>query len=198
MGTELVNEPALWELARGGDSGAFAMVYDRHRDRVFGQALRLMRSSHDAEDVTAMVFLELWRRRKTVTLVNETLIGWLLVTTNNVSHNFVRSMRRYKAVIDRIPPAEPDGTHDFDRVDEEIDSARRGRSVGSAFAQLSANDQNIITLCVLEGFSLAEAAVALRIPVGTVKSRLSRAKQRLSALTTHEVERTAIASGGAK
>jgi len=198
MGTELVNEPALWELARGGDSGAFAMLYDRHRDRVFGQALRLMRTTHDAEDVTAVVFLELWRRRKTVTLVNETVIGWLLVTTNFVAHNFVRSMRRYRAVIDRIPPAELEGDEEFERIDEQMDSSARGRGVNSAFAQLSPNDQNIITLCVLEEFSLAEAASALRIPVGTVKSRLSRAKQRLSTLTTEAMDRTAITSGGAK
>jgi len=198
MGTERVNEPALWELARGGDSGAFAMLYDRHRDRVFGQALRLMRSTHDAEDVTAVVFLELWRRRRTVTLVNDTLIGWLLVTTNHVAHNFVRSMRRYKAVIDRIPPAQLEGGLEFDRIDEQIDSSARGRGVTSAFAQLSQNDQNIITLCVLEEFSLAEAASALHIPVGTVKSRLSRAKQRLSSLTTEAMSRTAITTGGAK
>jgi len=198
MGTERVNEPALWELARGGDSGAFAMLYDRHRDRVFGQALRLMRSTHDAEDVTAVVFLELWRRRRTVTLVNDTLIGWLLVTTNHVAHNFVRSMRRYKAVIDRIPPAQLEGGLEFDRIDEQIDSSARGRGVTSAFAQLSQNDQNIITLCVLEEFSLAEAASALHIPVGTVKSRLSRAKQRLSSLTTEAMSRTAITAGGAK
>jgi hypothetical protein len=83
MGTHYVDEPALWELARAGDSAAFAMLFDKHRDRVFGHALRSMRPPHDAEDVTAMVFLELWRRRKAVTLVNETLIGWLLVTTNN-------------------------------------------------------------------------------------------------------------------
>lgn len=197
MGTELVDEPALWELARGGDSGAFAILYDKHRDRVFGQALRLLRSNHDAEDVTAVVFLELWRRRKSVTLVNGTVIGWLLVATNNVSHNFARSIRRYKAVIDRIPPSEVGG-REFDRVDEKLDSASGGRIIGSAFAQLSANDQNIITLCVLEEFSLSEAASALRIPLGTVKSRLSRAKQRLSVLTTEAMERTAIASGGAR
>jgi RNA polymerase sigma-70 factor (ECF subfamily) len=174
------------------------MLYDRHRDRVFGQALRLMRTTHDAEDVTAVVFLELWRRRKTVTLVNETVIGWLLVTTNYVAHNFVRSMRRYRAVIDRIPPAELEGDEEFDRIDEQMDSSARGRGVNSAFAQLSPKDQNIITLCVLEEFSLAEAASALRIPVGTVKSRLSRAKQRLSTLTTEAMDRTAITSGGAK
>lgn len=198
MGTELVNEPALWELARGGDSGAFGMLYDRHRDRVFGQALRIMRSAHDAEDVTAVVFLELWRRRKSVNLVNDTLIGWLLVTTNNMCKNLVRSMRRYKAVIDRIPPSELEPSMEFDRVDEELDSIARGRHVTSAFAQLSTNDQNIITLCVLEEFSLAEAAEALRIPVGTVKSRLSRAKQRLSELTSDSFDRTTITTGGAK
>jgi RNA polymerase sigma-70 factor (ECF subfamily) len=198
MGTHYVDEPALWELARAGDSAAFAMLFDKHRDRVFGQALRSMRSPHDAEDVTAMVFLELWRRRKAVTLVNETLIGWLLVTTNNVAHNFVRSMRRYKGVIDRIPAAEDAGHEEFDRADERIDSSARGRSVNSAFARLSANDQNVITLCVLEELSLAEAATALRVPIGTVKSRLSRAKQRLSALTTEELGETVIASGGAK
>jgi RNA polymerase sigma factor (sigma-70 family) len=198
MGTERIDEPALWELAREGDATAFASLFDRHRDRVFGQALRLMRSPHDAEDVTAMVFLELWRRRSSVQLVNDTIVGWLLLATNNVAHNFSRSMRRYKAVIERIPPSQDVDSEPFDRVDARIDGSARGRGVNSAFARLSANDQNVITLCVLEEMTLPEAAAALGVPLGTVKSRLSRAKQRLSVLTTEELGETVIASGGVK
>ena len=50
------------------------------------------------------------------------------------------------------------------------------------FNRLSAGDQNILTLCVLEELTTAEAALALRVPIGTVKSRLSRAKKRMAEL----------------
>ncbi|MGA1837363.1 sigma-70 family RNA polymerase sigma factor [Herbiconiux sp. 11R-BC] len=173
-----------WAAARGGDSAAFAAVFDAHRDRVFGQALRLLRSPHDAEDATALVFLEAWRRRNAVRVVDGSVIGWLLVTTNNVVHNLERSRRRYRAALERLPLPRIDEQPDHaDAVGERLDRAGRDERVRSAFASLSAADQNVITLCVLEELSMSEAAEVLGVPAGTVKSRLSRAKSRLAGLT---------------
>lgn len=69
-------------------------------------------------------------------------------------------------------PAEPQPDHTIDV---------EGSDVVAALARLSLTDRRIIVLCVLEGYSIREAGTALNIPEGTVKSRLSRAKQRLKA-----------------
>jgi RNA polymerase sigma-70 factor (ECF subfamily) len=175
------NEYAVWARAVEGDAGAFGELFDEHRDRVFGHALRALASRHDAEDATAIVFLELWRHRRRVRVVNGSVIGWLLVTTNNVCRNQARSNRRYRLALSKLSPA---GSHPdpSDELGVELDRARSAPGVREVFAQLNARDQDILTLCVLEELTTAEAALALRIPIGTVKSRLSRAKNRMAEL----------------
>ncbi|MFF1875568.1 RNA polymerase sigma factor [Kitasatospora herbaricolor] len=187
MDTAGFDEADAWSKARDGDSASFAALFDRHRDRVFGQALRLLGAPHDAEDVTAMVFLEAWRRRDAVRVVDGSIIAWLLVTTNYTIRNHTRSARRYRIALSKLPTPEPqpDGTPE---VDDAFDNDGRARVVRQAFAALAPHDQDVVTLCILEELPLAEAAAVLRIPVGTVKSRLSRAKRRLGDLALAQLE----------
>ncbi|WP_310163095.1 RNA polymerase sigma factor [Arthrobacter sp. BE255] len=169
----------LWSRVLDGDGSAFAELFVLHRDRVFGHSLRLVRSSHEAEDITAMVFLEAWRCRSSVRLVNESIIGWLLVTTTNVARNRIRSSLRYEQLIRKLPRAEmaPDLG---DSVADAVDQDRRSQLLHRAYRSLGRKDQEIIVLCVLEEMSTTDVSRLLRIPPGTVKSRLSRAKQKLA------------------
>lgn len=166
--------------ARGGDPEAFGQLFDLHRDRVFRHALRTTASIHDAEDVTGMVFLEAWRRRESIRDVEGSVIGWLLVTANNVARNFSRSSRRYGHLLAGLPlPGHtPDHSH---AVDDRLDSDPRRAALRTALLNLPPRDQDILSLCVLEELTTAQAAEVLRVAPGTVKSRLSRAKARLTA-----------------
>jgi RNA polymerase sigma-70 factor (ECF subfamily) len=77
----------------------------------------------------------------------------------------------------------PEGTHESDPADDITDrlaSAQSAAAVRTAFRGLRRQDQEILTLCVLEGLSMADAGQALDIPAGTVKSRLSRAKAKFA------------------
>lgn len=188
------DEPEHWARARMGDAVAFGLLFDTYRDRVFGQALRQTKSTHDAEDVTALVFLEAWRRRSSVRIVNGSIVAWLLVTTNFVVKNIARTHRRHRAAMATLPPPEPSPDFAPD-VDERLDSAERLAIAREGFARLSKNDQDVITLCVIEEMTIGQAAETLGVPPGTVKSRLSRAKQRLADVVS---ESTASALGGAR
>lgn len=172
-------EAETWVRAVSGDPEAFGAIFDLHRDRVFGHSLRLVGSVPDAEDVTALVFLEAWRRRAAVRVVDGSIIGWLLVTANYVVRNQSRTLHRHQIAMAKFPPAVPQSDH-ADSVLLRLDDRARSSHVRSAFAQLSQRDQDVLTLCVLEELSLTHAAIALRVPIGTVKSRLSRAKRRLA------------------
>lgn len=183
MRTDETGEPAILDRARRGDPEAFGELFDLHRDRVFRHALRMTRSVHDAEDVTGMVFLEAWRRRDAVLVVDGSAIGWLLVTTNNVSRNLSRSIRRYRHTLSTLPLPEDSPDHS-DAVDVRLDSHPQLTALRQALARLPRRDQDILSLCVIEELSTADAAAVLNIPTGTVKSRLSRAKARLSASLT--------------
>lgn len=159
-----------WRLAIEGDGEAFGRVFDRHRDRVFRHSVGIVPNSADADDVVAVVFLEAWRRRERVRFVDSSLLPWLLVTATNASRNLSRSSRRYRQLLDRLPPGEPSPDHaeSFDDGD-----------ASAALRRLPASQQEVVTLCVVEELSEAEAARILGVPPGTVKSRLSRAKRRL-------------------
>jgi RNA polymerase sigma-70 factor (ECF subfamily) len=177
----MTDDEVLWRAARGGDPAAFEAVYERHRDRVFGQASRLLRSRVEAEDVTALVFLEAWRRRDAVRSVDGSVLPWLLVTTNHVVQNATRTARRHRRALDRIAglaPTEAGVDSGFERVDD----AGSVAAVRRAFAALRVDERDVLTLCVVHEFPMAAAAATLGVPVGTVKSRLSRAKRRLAAL----------------
>ena len=191
------NEYELWARAVEGDAGAFGEIFDLHRDRVFGHALRALASRHDAEDVTAIAFLELWRHRRRVRVVNGSIIGWLLVTANYTARNSSRTRRRYEEMLRRIPL--PGDTEDHaDEVGARIDEEDRAATIRESFSRLSKKDQDVITLCVLEEMSVAQAAQTLGVPQGTVKSRLSRARQKLAIETGAKQDEQTILEGGAK
>jgi RNA polymerase sigma-70 factor (ECF subfamily) len=188
------DEPALLARARAGDPDAFGDLFDLHRDRVFRHALRLTPSVHDAEDVTGMVFLEAWRRREALREVDGSVIGWLLVTANNINRNFSRSRRRYQHVL-TVLPLQGNAPDHSDAVDDRLDSDPQRSALRSALPRLSRRDQDVLSLCVIEELSTAEAAAVLQVPPGTVKSRLSRAKARLASLL-HETTPLASMEGG--
>lgn len=171
----------LWSRVLDGDGSAFAELFVLHRDRVFGHSLRLVRTPSEAEDITAMVFLEAWRCRSKVRLVNDSVIGWLLVTTTNVARNRIRSNLRYEQLIRKLPRAETAPDHG-DSVADAVDQDQRSQLLHRAYRSLGRRDQEILALCVIEEMSTAEVSQLLRIPPGTVKSRLSRAKQKLAQL----------------
>ncbi|MFB9746165.1 RNA polymerase sigma factor [Leifsonia shinshuensis] len=184
-----MNEPQTdeWLLQRAidGDGDAFADLFRRHRDRLFRHVLRLVAAPADAEDIVGLAFAEAWRKRRSVTFIDASLLPWLLVTGANLARNSSRARRRHDALLARLPqPAVvPDPAIEVvDRVHGSEVSAR----VRESFDRLSERDRQILSLCVLEELSTADAAAILRVPAGTVKSRLSRARRRLADLITHD------------
>ena len=99
------DETAVWSAALSRDERAFGVLFDRHRDRVFRHAARLVEYRAEAEDVTAAAFFELWRRRDAVRVVDGSVLPWLLVTATNLSRNASRGTRRYHAMLAGFPGA---------------------------------------------------------------------------------------------
>ena len=160
-----------WGLVLEGDGEAFGRIFDRRKAQVRRQARRLLDRNADVEDVVAVVFLETWRRRYDAKLVDGSLLPWLLATALNVARNSRRNSRRYEGFLAGLPQPLPAS----DPAD-----AFGDRPVLIALRGLPLPDQQVLTLCVLEGWSERDAAAALGVAPGTVKSRLHRAKRRLA------------------
>lgn len=193
-----VTDEALWSRSVASDGEAFGLLFDRHRDRVYGHARRLLEHRHDAEDVTAAAFLELWRRRDAVRLVEGSVLPWLLVTTTNLSRNSRRGARRYRDFLNRLPrpgtspdPADQafarEPLHDLDP------------RVAAELRRLKPQDLRLVSLVVFDDVPLAEAAALLSLSEAAAKSRLQRARQRLrDALADHAPAPHPIKPAGAE
>ncbi len=174
-------EAERWSAASAGSGEAFAALFDLHRDRVYRHALRLLGNVDDAEDVTAGAFLELWRRRAAVRLVEGSVLPWLLVTTTNLSRNTARSLRRYRRLLRSLPRSEPAGAAG-ELAEAHLGASESERQVREALRSLSATDAALVAMTAFEGFSPSEAASALGISDGAARTRLHRARARIASV----------------
>lgn len=183
MGNVEKDEDGLWSRSLSGDGEAFGALYDRHRDRVFRHAYRLSGNHHDAEDIMAAAFLELWRRRAMVRIVDGSVVPWLLVTTTNMARNNGRAALRYRRLLDSLPRREESlGATEPDFVSSPQETL--DQDLASALATLNAEDLHLVSLVVFEDYSLAAAAAVLNLTPGAAKTRMHRARQRMKAAMT--------------
>jgi RNA polymerase sigma-70 factor (ECF subfamily) len=173
------DEATAWAAVLDDNGDAFAAMFDLHRDRVYHLALRMTANVHDAEDVTAGAFLELWRRRKAVRVVDGSVLPWLLVTTTNLSRNLTRGLRRYRTFIAALPRVDVAQSAE-DIALKQMEQLEKARKVRDALRGLSSSDAALITLTMFEHYSPAQVAAALGIADGAARTRLHRARTRMA------------------
>ncbi|MFI5823689.1 RNA polymerase sigma factor [Streptomyces rishiriensis] len=167
---------------RAGESSAFAELFDSYSRAVYNHAFRLTADWSVAEDVMAATFLEAWKLRDRVDPEGGSLRPWLLGIATNTARNQYRSNRRYRAAANAAAAAELSVADHADEVADRVDDRRRLATALTALAALRRPEREVITLCLGEGLDYEAAAEALGIPVGTVASRLSRARKKVRAL----------------
>ncbi len=168
----------LWRRAQAGDPAAFADLFDRHADTVYRYALVRLRRRDWAEDVVSYVFAEAWRQRSRIELTDATLRPWLLAVARNRANRTWRDHVRRQELADRttgIPVADH-----AEGVAASIDADAALGRVLDALASLPDAPRETLTLHVWGELSHEQIAVAMGVSVGTVKSRLSRARSRLA------------------
>ncbi|WP_405755465.1 RNA polymerase sigma factor [Streptomyces sp. NBC_01411] len=164
---------------REGDPAALAEAFREHADAVYRHALWSTGNWATAQDVVSLTYLEAWRSRERLR-PEETgsLRPWLLGIATNVLRNTARSARRHQRALARMPRA--DIVADFaEEVTGRLADAERLAAAKAALEGLRRTEREVFTLCVWGGLDYASAAEALGIPVGTVRSRLSRARAKL-------------------
>jgi RNA polymerase sigma-70 factor, ECF subfamily len=179
----------IWRALCGGDASALTAIYERHADAVYNFAFRRTASWSTAEDAVQATFTTLWRRAREGALTPLRLPSarpLLLTMAGHECANLRRSQRRRAALLGRLRPG-PDTADHAPQVAERLDDERRMSEVRRAMRRLSPAQQEAIELVVWAELPVAEAASVLGVAEGTVKSRLSRGRQRLSALLRVDV-----------
>ncbi|WP_308120244.1 RNA polymerase sigma factor [Streptomyces bambusae] len=168
------------------DHQLFADLYDAHARAVYAYAVRMTADRAGAEDIVSLTFLEAWRLRDTLGTVTGQR-AWLFGVATNVIRNSRRAARRHRSAMARLPP--PDTAPDVaDAVVSRIADTTQARAALAALGRLRRTDREVLLLCVWSGLSHDEVAQACGVTVGTVRSRLSRARARLRKLTLTEEE----------
>ncbi|MBT8159638.1 MULTISPECIES: RNA polymerase sigma factor [Arthrobacter] len=173
-----VSDQVLWDRSVAGDADAFGDLFVRHRDAVYNYCFRRTASWDAAEDLTSAVFLEVWRGRRQLSLDRGSALPWLIGTASNLVRSRMRSAARRFAIERRAAPR-GEVTDPADDLAEHIDSERQMAVVLAAIRRLPRGEQEVLAACVFAELDYKAAAAALHVPIGTVRSRLSRARARL-------------------
>lgn len=174
------SDESLWARVGADDPEAFGLLYERHARAIYNYCFRMTGSWSSAEDLLSIVFLEAWRRRRKE-LAEGLVLPWLYGIAVNVVRNHRRSERRFSLAVRRLPQEAPEP--DFSESSEErLDDERQMREALALVEKLPRREREILVLCSWMGLSYEDAARALDVPVGTVRSRLSRGRARLREL----------------
>jgi RNA polymerase sigma-70 factor (ECF subfamily) len=171
-----LDDADLWELSTS-DREAFGEIFRRHARAVFAICYWRTGDAAMAEDVTSVVFLEAWRRRDLVVLEQRSALPWLLGVANHTSRNATRSLRRYTQALKRLDGHRPLPTDDV--VIDRIEAETSLKMVNGVVRDLSEQEREIVLLVFWSGLSYEATSVALGVPVGTVRSRVSRTRRKL-------------------
>src|ERR1700747_3663455 len=160
------------------DVSAFEELYDRHSRLVYALVLRILQQATTAEEVVQDVFLQLWRNTAQYDVSRGSFVPWLLAMARNRALDQLRlkseRQRRREDQTDELPPVVT--IPDFEGS---LDEKRRATRVRELMNSLSPQQRRAIELAYFEGLSHSEIAIALKEPLGTVKSWIRNGLLRL-------------------
>jgi len=166
----------LVRRARAGSRQALTDLILRYQSKVVQWAARIVRSADDARDVSQEVFLRVFRSLPEYRGESE-FSTWVWRITFNLSLNWrERIMGRFLPLGEEAEAALPDPGPG---PEELLRAARRSEAVRAAVLRLPAHFQVVVVLYYFRGLTYEQTAGALKVPVNTVKTHLSRAKARL-------------------
>jgi RNA polymerase sigma-70 factor (ECF subfamily) len=182
--TSAADDERLVRAAANGDRAALGVLYDRYAPSMLAVAQRVLGAPREAEDLVHDVFLEAWHRARHYEPTRGTVRTWLMMRLRSRAIDRQRAMQRGRRV-DLEVSALSERTAETSEPPTPGDAG----TLRGYLLELSAEHQAVLDLGYFGGLSCAEIAQRLKLPIGTVKSRMSRAIAQLR-------ERVLNAEGG--
>ncbi len=164
----------LLKRVHSGDHSAFTQLMGSHEDRVFSVCLRIMGDRENALDATQETFLTVFR--KAGQFKGDAAFGtWVYRIAVNTCYDLLRKQKRRRSA----PLPEDHDPADLTAT-EQVESAALRPELAAALASVRHDFRAAVVLVDIEGLSIAQAAEALGVPAGTVKSRVFRGRKILA------------------
>lgn len=159
-------------LARiaGGDEAAFGQLYDELAPRVLGLVRRLLVDHAQSEEVTQEIFLEIWQNAPRYEASKGGATTWIFTMAHRRAVDRIRSSQAGRDRDVRIGIR--DYESDYDNVADTVETTIENERVKKAMSQLTELQRQAITLAYYGGYSHSEVAEKLKVPIGTIKTRL--------------------------
>jgi len=179
-----MDETALVQSAQNGDLDSFNTLILHYQDRVFNVALRILGDEDIAQDAAQEAFISAFRSISSFR--GGSFKAWLLRTVTNACYDELRRQKRRPTT-----PLEPE-TGDGEEMDsprwladpnmtpaEQSEADELEHAIQHCLDTLPTDFRTVVVLADIQGMNYNEVAIAARIPLGTIKSRLARARLRL-------------------
>jgi RNA polymerase sigma-70 factor, ECF subfamily len=169
---ERLADEELMPLIGEKDAGAFEVFYDRHGAAAYSLAYRIVGERAAAEDVTQEAFVSIWRSGARYDRARGSVRSWTLGIVRNRAIDLLRSRSGKAPKLGFDDEAALEQRPSGDSTDEEALRRETTRELRGALGQLPGEQSKVIELAYFGGFSQAEIAAMLGVPLGTVKGRM--------------------------
>lgn len=170
----MMDEDKIVQRARRGDAAAFEQLVTAYRDRVYRLALRLCGNGADADEAAQEAFLAAWKGLPNFRGESK-FSTWLYQLVNHAAIDLLRREKRHAAG----DMEEVDAPDSAPSPQQQAERNEQRQAVRDAVLHLPPEQRQVVVLRFMEELSYEEIGAALHLPVGTVKSRLNRAKAAL-------------------
>lgn len=184
-----LEDEILMRLVAHGVPEALSELYDRYARLVYSLALNTVGNAHSAEEIVQDVFFRVWEKADTYRAEQSKVSTWLSSIARNRAIDVLRKRKvrpEGQSVAWNDVIQETITRKDGYDPEEQVEQSLEARRVRAALASLPVEQQKVLTLAYFFGYTQSQIAVELREPLGTVKTRIRTAMQKLRELLVDE------------
>ena len=179
------DDETLMAMLVQNNTQALQVLHDRYHAMLKSIIIAVIHDETEADDVLQEVFIQLWTHAGNYSAAKGKAAGWLITLARRRAIDRLRQRHAYQMATERMEKSvKPTNAHEVASVDHDICNADLRNYLGGLLQQLPVPQKEVVILAYIHGMSQRQIAVAMRLPLGTVKTRLELGMRKLAHVAT--------------